>query len=339
MGRSVGDLLLFIAKRLLQLIPVVFGVIVITFIFTHLAVSDPCAYWVGPKATQSTLAACRSFFGLNLPLTTQFVKYVQGLASGNWGYDPLYHGPVLPTILATFPETLELVIAATLMMIFVGIPLGVIAAASGGRWGDHFVRLFYLSGWATPTYLAAVLLFIGVASALGISGGDFSTPPSFPQLTHMSVLDALIARNLPAAGDALAHLILPAAALAFINMGIATRMTRSAMLEALPLDFVKTARMKGLAEFWVLYKHALRNALITTTTVLGVTAGTMVSGTVVVEELFAWPGVGQFAYLAITQYDFAGTLGVVVFFAIIVVVANLIADVLYGVLDPRVEWR
>lgn len=339
MGRSPGDLLIFIGKRLLQLIPVIFGVVLITFIFTHLAVSNPCAYWVGPKATQSTLAACRSFFGLNLPLTTQFIKYIQGLASGNWGYDPLFHEPVLPAILQTFPETLELVITATLMMILVGIPLGVIAASSNGRLADHFVRLFYLSGWATPTYLAAVLLFIGVASVLGVSSGDFSTPPTFPLRTHMSVLDALLAGNLGATGDAIVHLILPAAALAFINMGIATRMTRSAMLEALPLDFVKTARMKGLGEFWVLYKHALRNALITTTTVLGVTAGTMVSGTVVVESVFSWPGVGLFAYNAILSYDFAGTLGVVVFFAIVVVAANLIADILYGVLDPRVEWR
>jgi len=122
-------------------------------------------------------------------------------------------------------------------------------------------------------------------------------------------------------------------------MGIATRMTRTSMLETLPMDFVKTARMKGLGEFWVLYKHALRNALITTTTVLGVTAGTMVSGTVVVESIFTWPGMGLYAYKAITNYDFNGTIGVVIFFAIVVVVANLIADVLYGILDPRVEWR
>jgi peptide/nickel transport system permease protein len=340
MGRSPSDLLIFVGKRLLQLVPVVFGVVLITFIFSHMAVSNPCAEWLGAKVTKSSLEACRQYFGLNLPLSGQFVKYIQGLVSGNWGYDPLYHLPVLTQIQDSFPQTLELVIAATLMMIFVGIPLGVVAAASGGRWADHLVRLFYLSGWATPTYLAGVVLFIGVGSALGITGGAFSTQsPPFPQYVHMSVIDALIAGNLPYAGDAVVHLILPAASLAFINMGIATRMTRSAMLEALPLDFVKTARMKGLPEFWVLYKHALRNALITTTTVMGLTAGTMISGTVVVEEIFSWPGIGRYAYAAITTSDFAGTLGVVIFFAFVVVIANLIADILYGVLDPRVEWR
>ena len=131
--------------------------------------------------------------------------------------------------------------------------------------------------------------------------------------------------------------------LAFINMGIATRMTRASMLEVLPLDYVRSARMKGLTEFWVMYKHALRNALITTTTVLGVTAGGLLSGTVVVEEVFSWPGIGQYAYTAIggggTVPNYPGAVAVVIIFAIGVVVANLIADILYGVLDPRVDWR
>ncbi len=340
MGRSAGDLLVFIGKRLLQLIPVLFGVIVITFLFTHVAVASPCAAWAGPHAQPAQIRACEQFYGLNYPLPVQFEKYVVGLVSGNWGYDPLFQAPVLPTILTIFPQTLELVFAAVFLMIIVGIPLGVVAAASGGRWADHLVRVFYLSGWATPTYIAAAVLAIGVGAVAGVSSGAFSTVTSpVPQITHMSVVDALLAANFPATVDAIVHLILPAAALAFINMGIATRMTRSSMLETLPLDFVKTARMKGLSEFWVLYKHALRNALITTTTVLGVTAGTMISGTVVVEKIFQWPGMGAYAYRAITEYDFNGTIGVVVFFAVVVVAANLIADVLYGVLDPRVEWR
>ncbi len=159
----------------------------------------------------------------------------------------------------------------------------------------------------------------------------------------MSVLDAMIALNLPYTVDAIDHLILPATVLAFINMGIATRMTRASMLEVLPLDYVRSARMKGLGEFWVLYKHALRNALITTTTVLGITAGGLLSGTVVVEEVFLWPGIGQYAYSAIggggSVPNFAGAIAVVIIFAVAVVAANLIADVLYGVLDPRVDWR
>jgi ABC-type dipeptide/oligopeptide/nickel transport system permease component len=340
MGRSRSDLVVFVAKRLVQLVPVLLGVIIITFFFTHIAVSNPCSIWSGPKASPSTIAACVKSNHFDDSLPVQFYYYIEGLLSGNWGVDPLFHTPVLPYLLTTFPATLELVLTATVMMIFVGIPLGVVAAASNGRIADHVVRIFYLSGWATPTYIAGVVLAIGLGPLLGVSGGAFSTPNSpVPTVTHMSVIDAIIALNPGAIADAIGHLILPAIALAFINMGIATRMTRTSMLEILPLEFVKTARMKGLGEFWVLYKHALRNALITTVTVLGVTAGTMVSGTVVVESIFKWPGLGLYAYDAITGYDFAGTIGVVIFFAIVVVVANLIADVLYGVLDPRVEWR
>ena len=340
MGRSRSDLVVFIGKRLLQLIPVLLGVVIITFFFTHIAVSNPCAIWSGPKASPSTIEACVRNNHFNDSLPVQFYYYVLGLLTGNWGTDPLFHLGVLPYVLQTFPETLELVLTASAMMIFVGIPLGVVAAASNGRIADHVVRIFYLSGWATPTYIAGVVLAIGVGTYLGDTGGAFSTARApVPQITHMSVIDSLIALNPSATVDAITHLILPAMALAFINMGIATRMTRTSMLEILPLEFIKTARMKGLGDFWVLYKHALRNALITTVTVLGVTIGTMVSGTVVVEEIFTWPGLGLYAYDAITQYDFAGTIGVVIFFAIVVVVANLIADVLYGVLDPRVEWR
>ncbi len=159
----------------------------------------------------------------------------------------------------------------------------------------------------------------------------------------MSVVDAIIAGNFAYTVDAISHLILPATVLAFINMGIATRMTRASMLEVLPLDYVRSARMKGLSEFWVMYKHALRNALITTTTVLGVTAGGLLAGTVVIEEVFDWPGIGQYAYDAIggggSTANFDGAIAVVIIFAIAVVVANLIADILYGVLDPRVDWR
>lgn len=339
MGRSVGDLAVFVAKRFLQLIPVLLGVIVIAFVLTHVAVRDPCAYWAS-RARPNSLQACISYFGLNQPLTTQFGTYFTHLLAGDWGFDPNNGQPVLAAIQSAFPATLELVLAALFLMIFIGIPLGVVAAASNGRWADHLVRVFYLSGWAAPTYLAALVIAVSVGPALGLPHtGAFSSAPTFPQPTHISVLDALLAGNLPAVGDAFSHLILPAVTLALLNMGIATRLTRASMLEVLPLDFVKTARMKGLADFWVVYKHALRNSLITTVTVIGVTAGGLLSGTVVIEEIFQWPGIGQYAFAAITGYNFPGTIAVVIVFAIGVVVANLIADILYGVLDPRVAWR
>ena len=338
MGRSLTDLLVFVGKRLLLLIPVVFGVVVITFFFTHVAVRDPCVVWY-PHASKSTLAACATTFGLNQPLYIQFWRYLVNLVAGNWGTSP-QGVPVLPYIQADVPATLELVLASLFLMVVIGIPLGVIAARYSGRWADHLVRIFYLSGWATPTYLGAVVAAVLLAPRLGLpTTGEYSAIPPFPLYTHFSVIDALLAGNVAFTYDAVAHLILPATLLAFINMGIATRMTRSSMLEVLPLDYVKSARMKGLTDFWVLYKHALRNALITTTTVLGVTAGGLLSGTIVIEAVFGWPGIGQYAYDAIVNYNFAGSIGVVIVFAIGVVVANFIADLLYGILDPRVDWR
>ncbi len=340
MGRSRGDLLVFVGKRLLTLVPVLFGVVTITFIFTHLAVPNPCNVWSGPRATQATIQNCIANNDLDKPVLSQYVTYLGKLVVGQWGTSP--RGvPVLPDILAKFPQTLELVLAALFLMVVLGIPLGVIAASNSGRWLDHIVRTFYLSGWATPTYLAAAVLSVAVGPLLGLprNGAFTSTVPPFPEIFHMSVLDALVALNFPYVVDAIAHLILPASALAFVNMGIATRMTRGSMLEVLPMDYVKTARMKGLSEFLVLYKHALRNSLISTVTVLGTTIGGILSTLVVIEEIFLWPGIGSYAYEAITKYNFNGTIGAVIFFAIGVVVANLIADFVYGVLDPRVEWR
>lgn len=313
-----------------------FGTILLTFFFTHIAASNPCAIWF-PKNAVAPRLACEASFAQ--PLWHQFYVYFVNLVSGNWGAS-IGGVEVLPVIAMSVPATVELVLAALFLMIVIGIPLGVIAAQASGRWADHLVRVFYLSGWATPTYLGAVIAIIFVGPFLGLpTRGEYTTPPPFAQVTHFSILDAMLAGNLSYTADAIEHLILPASVLAFLNMGIATRMTRSSMLGVLPLDYVKTARMKGLAEGWVLYKHALRNSLITTTTVLGVTAGGLLSGTVVVEEVFAWPGLGSYAYASITGYNFDGAIAVVIVYAVGVVIANLIADILYGVLDPKVEWR
>lgn len=339
MGRNRSDLVVFVGKRLLQLVPVLFGVVTITFFFTHVAVPNPCAAWTKAR-TPGAVQACVVTFGFDKPLSVQYTTYLQNLISGNWGTNSVQQ-PVLPSILRAFPETLELVFASLLLMVVLGIPLGVVAANGAGRWPDHLVRTFYLSGWATPTYLGGLILAIVVGPALGLPyTGDFSSakPPGW-EIVHMSVIDAMLRLDPGALADAILHLILPATALAFLNMGIATRMTRGSMLEILPMDFVKTARMKGLTNFWVLYRHALRNSLISTTTVLGIAAGGLLSGTVVIENIFRWPGIGTYAFNAIIGYEFAETIGIVIVFAVGVVLANLVADVLYGLLDPRVEWR
>jgi len=338
-ARNPSDLAVFAGKRLVQLVAVLFGVVTITFFFTHIAIPNPCYVWSGPRATDATIQLCIHNNDLDKPPLTQYLNYLGKLVSGDWGRSD--RGvPVLPSILEKFPQTLELVLFALVLMVILGIPLGVVAANNSGRWADHLVRTFYLSGWATPTYLGGVILSIAIGPFFGLPRtGAFGSIPTFPEPFHVSVLDALVNGNLPAALDAFLHLILPASALAFINLGIATRMTRTSMLEVLPMDYVKTAKIKGLSDFAVLYKHALRNSLISTVTVLGITAGGLLSTTVVIEEIFQWPGVGSYAFEAITKYNFNGTIGVVIFFAVGVVLANLIADILYGLLDPRVEWR
>jgi peptide/nickel transport system permease protein len=338
-GRSLTDLAFFIGWRLLQLIPVVLGVVILMFLFTHLAVSDPCASWY-PHARKAVLDECAQYYGFNQPLLTQFGRYIVGVGAGNWGTDSNGQA-VFPVIVQSLPDTVELVFASLLVMIVFGIALGVVAAQFSGRWPDHLVRVFYLSGWAAPTYLVGILLAIFVAPALGLpTGGAFSeqTPP-FAQPTHFSVVDAILAGSPSGVLDAVAHLVLPAISLAFLNLGIITRMTRSSMLEVLPLDFIKSARMKGISETAVLYRHALRNSLITTTTILGFTASGLLASTVVVEEIFRWPGIGDYSFNAILDNNFSGLIGVTIVFAIAVVVANLVADILYGVIDPRVEWR
>ncbi len=340
MGRSSSDLVWFIAKRLLLLVPLIVGVTAIAFILIHVAYPNPCIIWEGGHAKPDAIANCERVFGLDKPIAVQYFLYLQQFLTGNWGVSPQGSIPVLPAILTALPATIELVAASLVLIVLIGIPLGVVAAQASGRWADHLVRIVYLGGWAMPTYLGAILAAIFVAPFLGLpTGGEFSSPPPFPQPTHLSVVDALLAGNLPFAWDALVHLFLPALTLAVLNFGIITRMTRSSMLEVLPLDYIKSARMKGLGEAFVLYRHALRNALISTTTVLGITTAGLLSGTVVVEEIFTWPGIGNYAYAAITGSNIPGTVAVASVFAIGAVVANLVADIVYGILDPKVEWR
>ena len=340
MGRSITDLFWFIGKRLLVLIPIVIGVTAIAFILMRAAYPDPCPLWLGGHAKTSALDACAAAFGLNKPLVVQYFLFLQQFLVGNWGISP--DGiPVVTSIAEYLPATIELVLASLFLIVVIGIPLGVIAAQSNGRWADHLVRIFYLGGWATPTYLGAILAAFFLAPFLGLpTSGQFAqNPPPFPQPTHVSVLDALLAGNLPYTFDALSHLFLPAVTLAVLNLGLITRMTRASMLEVLPLDYVKSARMKGLGEFVVMYKHALRTALVTTTSVLGFTVAGLLSGAVVVEQIFGWRGLGEFAYDAFATSNLPGAIDSIVIFAIWTVLANMLADVLYGFLDPKVEWR
>lgn len=320
----------------------IIGVTFITFLFSHVMAPDPARLWAGRRANASRIHEIIILYHLNQPVYIQYWYYLKGIFTGNLGYDPTTGAPILPQILGYFPATLELVLASILIMIVVGIPLGAVAASRSGKATDHVVRAFYLSGWATPSFLGALVLvfifsdYLRVLPTLGIISPFVQQPRT---ITGMPVVDSLLEGNIPAFVSSIEHLILPATSLAFLNFGIATRMTRASMLEVFPLDYVKTARSKGLSEFIVVYKHALRNALISTVTVLALLTGSLLSGDVVVEDIFGWPGIGKYAFTAVRSENFPAIIAVTVVFSIGVIVANLVADVLYAVLDPKVEWR
>ncbi len=341
MKRNFWDLLLFIVKRVAVMLLLVIGVTFITFFFSHIMAPDPARLWAGRRANAARIQEIISLYHLNQPYYVQYWYYLKGIFTGNFGVDPSTGAPILPQILSRFPATLELVLASVVIMVVVGIPLGAIAASRNGKATDHVIRAFYLSGWATPSFLGALVLvlvftyYLNILPPYGIISPFVTQPPA---ITGMPILDSLLTGNVPAFLSTVQHLILPATSLAFLNFGIATRMTRASMLEVFPLDYVKTARSKGLSEYAVVYKHALRNALISTVTVLALLTGSLLSGDVVVEEIFGWPGIGSYAFNAVQTENFPEIIAVTVVFSIGVIIANLIADILYAVLDPKVEW-
>ncbi|MCL5678338.1 MAG: ABC transporter permease [Candidatus Thermoplasmatota archaeon] len=341
MKRNPGDMIVFILKRIGLMFILLIGTTFIVFVLSHLMLPDPAVVWAGKHASHSEILAVTAEYHLKAPVYVQYYYYMKGILTGNWGTNTINGSPILPELLHYFPATLELVIASLLIMMIVGIPLGVIAASRQGKTTDHFVRALYLSGWATPTFLGGVILvlifglYIRILPDTGMINPSLTPPPT---ITGMPVVDSLLALNFIDFLSSVRHLILPAISLAFLNFGITTRMTRSSMLEVLSLDYIKSARSKGLAESVVLFRHVLRNALTSTVTVLALMTGSLLSGTVVIEEIFGWPGIGTFAYNSILVADYPAIIGVTIFFSAGVIIANLIADVLYAVLDPRVEW-
>ncbi|MBX8630912.1 MAG: ABC transporter permease [Candidatus Thermoplasmatota archaeon] len=341
MKRNPGDLLIFIVKRLMTMVVLLFGATFIVFLISHVMVSDPAVIWAGKHASKAEIAAVTNEYHLKAPIYVQYYYYMKGIISGNWGYNTVTGAPVLSQILHYFPATLELVLGALFIMTLIGIPLGVLAASRQGKLTDHLIRAFYLSGWATPTFLGSIILvlifglYIRVLPDVGMFSSSLKPPPT---ITGMPVLDSLLAGNIPDFVNSVEHLILPAVSLAFLNFGIATRMTRASMLEVFSMDYIKAARSKGLTERIVLFRHALRNALTSTVTVLALLTGSLLSGTVVIEEIFAWPGIGTYAYNSILLSDYPAIIGVTIFFTSGVILSNLVADILYAVLDPKVEW-
>ena len=278
-------------------------------------------------------------YHLNDPLYAQYYYFMRDLLTGNFGIDPLTGQSILSEIQFYLPNTLELVLFSFLILVAVGVGIGYVAGMHFSTFRDSTARVAYLVSWSTPMYLAAIVAILVFANWLPIfpSGGMYSLSIPAPKpITGIFLIDALIELNMPAFISGFYHLILPALALAFVNFGLISRAVRSSILNVRWSTYVKTARAKGLAEGEVRRRHILRNALIDATSLGAVVFGWVLTSTVVVEELFAWPGLGQFAYQAIFSNDYPVLIPVVVVFTLGVIIANFVADVAYSLLDPRI---
>ncbi|MDF7786871.1 ABC transporter permease [Pantoea stewartii] len=325
-------------QRSWGLLLVVAGVCVITFIISHLIPGDPARLLAGDRASDEIVQHIRQQLGLNLPLWQQFIRYVQQLLHGDLGTSIRTGRPVLDDLRAFFPATLELAFCALLIALLVGVPLGVLSAVYRNRWLDHLVRLLALTGISTPAFwlgLGAIVLFYGKLNLLPGGGrlDDWLDPPT--RITGFYLVDALLEGNTEVFMNALQHLILPATTLAFVHLGIVARQIRSAMLEQLSEDYIRTALASGLPKFTIVVRYALPNALIPSVTVLGLALGDLLYGAVLTETVFAWPGMGAYVVSSIQALDFPAVMGFAIVVSFAYVLVNLFVDLLYLWIDPR----
>lgn len=335
------SLLNYLARRAGLTLFVLFGVSLITFVITHIIPADPVAAYLGEHAPPALVEKVRHEIGLDRPLPVQYVIYITGLLHGNLGVSIMDTRPVNQDLAQYLPATVELTAAAMLVALLVGVPAGVISALYKDGWPDQVTRVLALGGVSLPIFYTALLLLGLLYSRLGILPGPgqlgiYTQPP--PHITGMVAVDALLSANWAALGDALRHLVLPALVLGYYSSGIITRITRGSLLEVLRQDYVRTARAKGIPESGVVLRHALRNALLPTVTVIGLTFGSLLQGAVLTETIFSWPGIGRYATNSVTSVDIPAVLGVTLVAAIIYSGVNLIVDVLYAYLDPQIRY-
>ncbi len=332
------DFLTFLAKRALASVAIMLGVVIIVFLISHVLNPDPARLWAGPKANAADIAQIEIQFGLNQPLSIQLYHFIVNIFTGNLGIDPVTGQSIASEIYATAPNTVELVVAALIITVIIGVALGYIAGMHFSTRLDSAIRIVYLSAWATPYYLggiAAILIF-SVYLPILPSGGMSSPLLRIPSFTGIYIIDAFISADFAAFVSGLQHLILPAMVLAILDFGIISRVTRSSVLDVRWSTHVKSARARGLQDSEANRRHILRNGLIDATTVSAVMFGWMLSGTVIVEQIFSWPGIGAFAYSSILSYDYPVLVPIVIFFTFGVIIANFAADVIYSLLDPRI---
>lgn len=338
----VHPLARYLAARLGLSVLLVFGVTLVTFILTNLVPADPVQAALGEQAAAdpAIVAQFRQQAGLDKPLPVQYLGYLGRLVTGNLGTSNQTRLPVAQEIGKAFPATAELALVAIVISIFIGVGLGLWAALRRGKAADHAIRAVSLIGLSVPTFWLALLMYYIFFFKLRVFPGSGRLSPiaiAPPQVTGLYTVDSLLAGQLDTFWDALSHLILPAIVLALYTVGLLTRFSRSSVLDVLNQDYVKAARAKGLPARTVVTRYVLRGALVPIITIVGLAFGSLLSGTVLVETVFAWHGIGQYAFTAATKLDLPAVMGVGLVVGIVYIGINFLVDVLYGVIDPRVR--
>ena len=334
-------MLTLISKRMMLVIPNLIGVVIITFLLTRALPGDPAAYFAGPAADKQAIEQIRVKLGLDKPLIIQFGRYVANLGQLNLGTSLTTGQPVLTELRNRLPASAELTLFGLILSMAIAVPLGILAAVKQGSWIDHTCRVVATAGVSLPVFFTGLLLVYVFYFLLGWSPAPlgrldvFFSPP--PQVTGFYLIDSLLNRDLATFRAALSQLLLPGLTLCIFSLAPIARMTRASMLAVLASDFVRTARASGLNSRTVILTYAFRNAMLPVVTTLGMVFSFLLGANVLVEKVFAWPGIGSYAVEALISSDFAPVQGFVLTMAILYVALNLIIDVLYGVIDPRVR--
>ncbi len=317
----------YIIQRILQLIPILIGVSLISFFVMHLAPGDPTQLFTDPSVKPVELARIRANWGLDKPVIVQYFYWLKNAARGDFGIAYLINRPVIEIIFERLPATLLLMISSMFLTLLIAIPLGVISAVKKNSWFDNAVTVFSFIGMSIPAFWLSLMLML----LFSVNLGWFPAVGMYSPLLRSSDIGPRIL-------DLLRHMALPLATMTMLGLAGLTRYQRAAMLEVLSQDFIRTARAKGLSERTVIFKHALRNALMPIITILGLSLPDLFGGAFIIETIFAWPGMGRLGVTAVFSRNYPLIMGIVVFSAVLIVLGNLLADIGYALVDPRVRY-
>jgi peptide/nickel transport system permease protein len=335
-------MLKFVVRRLLLLIPILLGLSVAVFLFIHALPGDPASALLGERGTPEAVERLREQLGLDRPIYEQYFSFLRTYASGDFGSSIRSRQPIVDELLLYFPATVELALTAVLFASLIGIPLGVVSAKRRGSATDNGALFLSLIGISIPIFFLGLVLKYIFSVQLGwlpsVGRYDLREYSDIASVTNLRLVDTLLAGNLGAFGDAAAHLLLPAITLGSIPLAVITRITRSAVIEVLNEDYVRTARAKGLARRQIDNRHVLRNAMIPIATVIGLQTGLLLSGAILTERVFAWGGIGTWLYNGLQAKDYPVIQAGILFLAIIFVLVNLAVDVWYAFLNPRIRY-